>query len=271
VIRTYPAKRPPYPFAPEGERSIARAYRKAIGRAQRLIYLEDQYVWSRLAADILATAMRRAPELRLIAVVPRFAEHGGRSADAENVGRHEVLRILQRSGGPRVAVFDLENEEGAPIYIHAKVCIIDDVWACVGSDNFNRRSWTHDSELSCAVLDGMQDERAPRDPAGLGDGARVFARDLRLRLLREHLDRARDVGDDDLIDPDAAVKAITASAQALEDWHVSGRKGARPPGRIRPHRPERLGRLTRLWAVPAYRMIYDPDGRSYRARLKHEL
>ena len=44
--------------------------------------------------------------------------------------------------------------------------------------------------------------------------------------------------------------------------------GARPPGRLRPHRPERLGRLTRLWAVPAYRMVYDPDGRSYRARLK---
>ena len=29
VLRTYPAKRPPYPFAPRGERSIARAYLKA--------------------------------------------------------------------------------------------------------------------------------------------------------------------------------------------------------------------------------------------------
>ena len=51
----------------------------------------------------------------------------------------------------RVAVFDLENAQGIPIYVHAKVCVIDDVWMMVGSDNLNRRSWTNDSELSCAV------------------------------------------------------------------------------------------------------------------------
>ena len=26
--------------------------------------------------------------------------------------------------------------------------------------------------------------------------------------------------------------------------------------------------MTRLWAVPVYRAIYDPDGRSYRDRFK---
>jgi hypothetical protein len=74
VIRTYPAKRLPYPFAPNGERSIGRAHRKALRRARRLVYVEDPYLWSEEWAD----AMRRAPELLLIAVVPRFAEHGGR-------------------------------------------------------------------------------------------------------------------------------------------------------------------------------------------------
>src|SRR6185295_4075546 len=49
VLRTYPVRRPRYPFAPNGERSIARAYAKAFRRARRLIYIEDQYLWS---ADI---------------------------------------------------------------------------------------------------------------------------------------------------------------------------------------------------------------------------
>ncbi|BCB83534.1 hypothetical protein Psuf_008470 [Phytohabitans suffuscus] len=108
-------------------------------------------------------------------------------------------------------VFDVENHAGGPVYVHAKVCVVDDVWACVGSDNFNRRSWTHDSELSCAVPDEARDGRSPTDPAGLGDG--VFARDLCLRLMREHLDRAPDGSEDaDLIEPAGAVAAVRAHA-----------------------------------------------------------
>ena len=51
---------------------------------------------------------------------------------------------------------------GYPIYVHAKLCIIDDEWAKVGSDNINRRSWTHDSELACAVVDESPEGR-PQD------------------------------------------------------------------------------------------------------------
>jgi len=105
------------------------------------------------------------------------------------VGRELALRLCHDAAPDRVHVFDLENHEGTPVYVHAKVCVVDDVWASVGSDNLNRRSWTHDSELSCAVLDTTLDPRSPLDPAGLGDGARVYARDLRLRLMAEHLDR----------------------------------------------------------------------------------
>lgn len=270
LLRTYPAKRPPYDFAPQGERSIAHGYAKAVRRARRLVYVEDQYMWSAQVAQLFADALRNNPDLHLVVVVPRHPDVDGRLALPPNlIGRQQAMDLCRRAGGDRVHVFDVENHDGIPVYVHAKVCVVDDVWASVGSDNFNRRSWTHDSELSCAVLDATRDERRPRDPAGSGDGARVFARDLRLRLTREHLDRAADGSEDgDLLDPESAVQAMSSAAEALEAWYAGGRVGARPPGRLRPHRPERLGLLTRLWAAPMYRLIYDPDGRSWRARLR---
>jgi len=78
VLRTYPARYRRIPFAPDGERSIARAYLKALGRARSLVYIEDQYLWGTLVADALAAALRRAPELRMIIVVPRHPDRDGR-------------------------------------------------------------------------------------------------------------------------------------------------------------------------------------------------
>jgi hypothetical protein len=104
------------------------------------------------------------------------------------------------------------------------------------------------------------------------DDTGEFARDLRLRLMREHTDRAEDGSEDGgLIDLDTAVQEMVAAAEALDEWHVAGRRGPRPPGRLRSHEPERLGLLTRLWAEPLYRAVYDPDGRSYRDRLTGRL
>src|SRR5712691_8679976 len=177
VLRTYPAKRPPFPFAPQGERSVARAYVKAMGRARSLIYLEDQYLWSDEVAGILAAALERSPTLRLIAVVPRYPDRNGRLSGPPNrIGQQAAIRTVREAGGDRVAIYDLENESGRPIYVHAKVCIVDDVWAAIGSDNLNRRSWTHDSEISCAIIDPLLDDREPAHPGGQGDGARAFAR-----------------------------------------------------------------------------------------------
>jgi phosphatidylserine/phosphatidylglycerophosphate/cardiolipin synthase-like enzyme len=155
------------------------------------------------------------------------------------------------------------------VYVHAKVCVVDDVWATVGSNNFNTRSWTHDSELVAAVLDSERDGRAPADPAGLGDGARGLARRLRLELMREHLDLPDDT---DLLDPDHAAATVRARAAALDAWHAGGAHGARPPGRLRRHVPgHEQVRLTlrRRWLIdPAYRMVLDPDGRPLGARLR---
>jgi len=259
IIRTYPAKRLRYPFAPDGERSIGRAYRKALRRARRLVYVEEQYLWGQGWADAMADALRREPELRLIVVVPRYSARRGKvSRNAENVGRARVIQTLRDAGGNRAAFYDLENVHGTPIYVHAKMCVIDDVWLKVGSDNLNRRSWTHDSELSCAVLDATYDEREPLDPGGFGDHARVMPRETRLRLWREHLGRSDDA---DLIDPVSGFEAWRAAATALEAWHEGGRQGPRPPGRVRFHEPESVPGRHRWWLHTVHQLFVDPDGR----------
>ena len=270
VLRTYARRHGGYPFAPAGERSIARAFRKAMGRARRLVYIEDQFLWSTEVAEVMAAALVASPSLHLVAVLPRFFDQASRLTLVPNqVGREQAVGILIGAAPDRVAIYDIENADGVPVYVHAKITIIDDVWATVGSDNFNRRSWSHDSEISCAVLDDRLDLREPADPAGLGDGARRFARDLRLQLWREHL--GREDGDDaDLRDPAEAVAKLREAALALESWHANGRVGERPPGFVRPHPRIRPSLAARLWAEPAYRTVYDPDARTSEMRRRHD-
>ncbi len=261
VLRTYAKRRGGYPFAPKGERSVARGFRKAIRRARRLIYLEDQFLWSAEVARTFAAALVASPSLRVIALVPRFFDQAGTLTLRPNqVGREQAVNVLLDAAADRVAIYDIENLAGVPVYVHAKISVIDDVWASVGSDNFNRRSWSHDSEIACAVVDDERDPREPLDPAGLGDGARKFARELRLRLWREHLGRTEGE-DQDLLDPDEAFAKFRETALALDRWHLGGRVGARPPGRVRPHPRVHISRASRLWAEPLYRRVYDPDAR----------
>ena len=270
VLRTYPSRRPGFAFAPKGERSVARAYVKALRRARRLVYIEDQYLWSSQVARVFADALRRSPQLQLVAVAPRYPDQeGGPVVPLSRLAQVQGLKTVLEAGGDRVQILDVERRDSTPIYVHAKVCIIDDVWATVGSANFNRRSWTHDSEVSAAVLDDERDQRLPADPGGLGDGARRFARELRLELMREHLEA---VDDDDLLDPESAADAVRRSAAALDRWHAEGCSGARPPGRLRNH-PRRAPPPTwRRWlAAPAYFLAIDPDGRPWPLKLRRSL
>ena len=262
LLRTYPRRRRGYPFAVNGERSIARSYLKVLGRARSLIYIEDQYLWSTEIARPFAAALAAHHGLHLIAVIPRFPDEDGRLSGPPNLVGHQLaLELLYRSGGERVAVYGIENHEGTPVYVHAKACVVDDVWAAVGSDNFNRRSWTHDSELSCAVLDDALAQRDPLTAGEISHPARAYARDLRLTLAREHLDRP--VGQDiDLCQPHDAFAAFARCAAALDAWHAAGRTGPRPAGRLRTYQTPALSRWTRAWAAPLYHTLYDPDGRS---------
>ncbi len=286
LLRTYPNLRHgrDYPFARGGERSVARGYSKALARAERLIYIEDQYLWSPEIAATFADALRSKPELRVIAVLPHLPDQSGAlSRVPQELGRHDAVSRLIEAGGDRVAVYGLENHRGLPVYVHAKVCVIDDWWATIGSDNFNRRSWTHDSELSAVVLDSA------------GGDHSTYARRLRLTLAAEHLDRRlgpddypgdisvletgrapADLDDRLLLDvmadcvaPEGMFEAFSSAAAALQAWRDNDCRGDRPPGRLRTLRKLTISAVTRAWALPMYRVVHDPDGRPRPLRRRH--
>jgi phosphatidylserine/phosphatidylglycerophosphate/cardiolipin synthase-like enzyme len=172
IVRTIPAKL--YPFAPDGEFGIAWTYQQAIRNARRFIYLENQYLWSPAVVNELIDALKRVedPEFRIVLVLPARPNIGKRDTDLH------VRALREADGGRgRVHVFSLytaaPDEKRAwvykPIYVHAKVGIVDDRWCTVGSANLNERGLEGDSELNAQVID---DE---------------LAREARLRLWAEHL------------------------------------------------------------------------------------
>ena len=157
-----------------------------------------------------------------------------------------------------------------PVYVHAKVCVVDDVWAVVGSDNFNRRSWTHDSELSAAVLDGTRDPREPYDRAGSATAPGC----TRGTAAAAHAPSTSTWTRLTVPAPTwrPALAELRRSADALEAWHRGylHRPASAGAGCAAPVDPD-LSRTTGRWATALYRWVYDPDGRPAALRRRHRL
>lgn len=262
ILRTYPdlLLDRDYPFAPGGERSVARGYTKAIRRAQSLVYVEDQYLWGRHVGELFARALRENPDLHVIVVLPPYSAQGSRfGVLPQQLGRRRAMSDMVRVAPDRVAVYGIENDAGTPIYVHAKVCLIDDTWASTGSDNFNRRSWTHDSELSAVVV----------------DEAGEYAERLRLTLAAEHLDRdPAEIDADgmrDCVDPREMFATFADSAARLDAWYANGQRGSRPKGRLRRKSTPPVPLLAQVFALPLYLRVHDPDGRPRALRRRDDF
>lgn len=72
----------------------------------------------------------------------------------------------------------------------------------------------------------------------------------------------------DCVDPIDMFDRFAESAAALEEWHAGGRVGTRPPGRLRCLPDPSLPWYRQALAAPWYRYLHDPDGRSWRKRLR---
>lgn len=208
-----------YPFAPRGEQSVALAYERAIDQARHYIYIEDQFLWPSRLTERLRDAAARGVRVILMTSrtyqVPVLGPY-------HNALQHDTLRRIRAGAPGHVHVFHLRQTRGrAPIHVHAKVMIVDDTYAVIGSANLARRSHTTDSELALAVVDG---DLVP----GRMNGQRVevprFARDLRLALWGEHLglDPAA------LADPIEALAAWPSPVSRAQVHHATLHRAAFP-------------------------------------------
>jgi phosphatidylserine/phosphatidylglycerophosphate/cardiolipin synthase-like enzyme len=201
IACTFPPRKS-YPFAPKGALDPLAAFERAVRKARRFIYLEDQYLTPypgmggfEAQHDLgLAAALREALQRidYLVMVVPNHTDQPqGRRMRAQfwrvlsDVAPGKVfLFYLKRESPVTAAAYEVAackrgprsgmSENPDEIYCHSKTWIVDDIIARVGSANCNRRSYTHDSELDVVVVDGAID-----------NGARAFARRLRVDLWQE--------------------------------------------------------------------------------------
>jgi phosphatidylserine/phosphatidylglycerophosphate/cardiolipin synthase-like enzyme len=171
LVHTIPER--VYDFARDGRFTIVESYLRALRSAERLVYLENQFLWSPEVTAVLAGKLEHPPTdaFRVVVVLPEKANNG----QDDTRGQLGVLtQADERGGGGRMLACTLRSRSGdrsEHLYVHAKVGIVDDRWLTVGSANLNAHSFFNDSEVNVVTCDPE------------------LARDTRLRLWSEHLER----------------------------------------------------------------------------------
>jgi cardiolipin synthase A/B len=153
-----------------GEKTNLEQYCLAISQARRTIYIENQYVEVPEIVAALHDALARGVEV--VVLLPAMPD----IASSTVVSQERVAFLAERA---RLAVYDnftlcgiagLDDEgHRQPVYVHAKLMLIDDEWATVGSCNLHHYSLFGNTELNAAF----------QHPATV--------RAMRVELFQEHL------------------------------------------------------------------------------------
>ena len=201
---------------PDGNtvREVERLFEDAITAADRLIYIETQYLSSRRIREALVRRMRAPgrPQPEIVIIVNEQAEalKEELAVGLRQARNLEVLRdIASTTGCPLgcyISLCDGTHATFRATYIHSKVMIVDDRFFTVGSANLTNRSMGLDSELHVAWEHEGE------------DGWLVDAiRNVRVSLLAEHSGlSAADAG---------GLKAMDGLVARLDA--LAGRAGAR--------------------------------------------
>lgn len=167
----------------EEVREIEALWLDLIERAERFLYIENQYFTSGKLAAAIAKRMDEADPPEIVLINPIRAD-GWLEQKAMDGARVRLgTAIGQLDPGNRFRIYTPKTAKGEDIYVHAKVAIMDDQVLRVGSSNMNNRSMGLDSE--CDLLLDC------RLPANAGCTETIAA--LRTRLMAEHLGVEEDV------------------------------------------------------------------------------
>lgn len=147
-----------------------------IASAKRFIYAETQYFASRRIAEAICQRLAEPDPPEFLIVNPITAD-GWLEQVAMDSARAELVRAVKAvDHAGRFQIVIPHTSGGTPIYVHAKLTIIDDEVLRVGSANMNNRSMGLDSECD-VFIDSAR-------PANAGVGPKITA--LRHSLIGEH-------------------------------------------------------------------------------------
>lgn len=205
IARTQPALGEDAPI-----QEIEALYLDLIATARHWVYAESQYFASRRIAEAIARRLAEPDGPEFVIINPRSAD-GWLEQTAMDTARARLFQALkQRDPYDRLRLYHPYTAAGDPIYVHAKVLVVDDRFVRVGSSNFNNRSLGLDTECDVAL--------AARNPE---EAARVAA--IRDGLIAEHLGTdsltvARQIADSrSLI---ATVEKLRTTGRSLRPYSV---------------------------------------------------
>jgi phosphatidylserine/phosphatidylglycerophosphate/cardiolipin synthase-like enzyme len=194
VARTFKAGI--YPFRRDGEQTAAAMIGHAIQNAKRFIYTECQYFTGAPALE--AALLAALPKIEHLTVLLTHWEIS--DLPFVNFRRRQFLeKLTNNEHGHKVRIFTLQpngntrefqDGHGEHSYVHAKIWIVDDEFAVIGSVNSNQRSWMHDSEVAAGIYETSTD-RVLRYR---------LAHWLRIELWKEHLNMRTAEGSAELAD-----------------------------------------------------------------------
>ncbi len=191
-----------------------------IAAAEKFIYIESQYFASNTIARAIADRLSEPTGPEIIIINPQSAE-GWLEAEIMNSSRarlYEAVKARDKYG--RFRMFHPFNDAGTPIYVHAKILIVDDQYLRIGSSNLNNRSLGFDSECDVAL-----DASATKSGTASGQIARI-----RNDLLAEHLG----TGESDVRKIISETGSLIATIEACQK--LTQESGREPDGLLRSYK-----------------------------------